>query len=280
VQENNAWPYAWFDDKDYQSRGSLKGRLVLDDGRNAAGAAVFLGDLSPTNSSISQGTTYYYTTYADDLGNFQFNNVRKGQSYSLQAWSNGAPIGNVTTAFKREPITVGTDLGTLVWQVQKRRSIWQIGETDRKTLGFKYGGAPHQHALVDNCPATLTYTIGTSTLSEWCFGKSASGTWTVNFSIDKILTTAVLSLSLAGSSTGGPLEIYLNGHQIGSFSSQPNDSCLYRSATSAAEWRYTEYQIPTGVLVVGKNSMLFVTTNGVKWHGIMWDSINLEWEGV
>jgi len=281
VQENNAWPYKWFDDKEYQSRGSVKGRLTMSDGRSANGAAVFLGDVDPTNATLSQGTTYYYTTYADKNGNFEFDNVRKGQTYALQAWSNGGSLGDVTTVFKREPITVGTtDLGTLVWQVQKRTSIWQIGDMDRKSLGFKYGGAPHQHALVDNCPASLTYTIGTSSLSEWCFGKSADGTWTVVFTVDKILSTAVLSVSLAGYSSGGSLDVSLNNHHVGSYpSSSPNDSCLYRSGTSAGEWRYMEFSIPTGVIVVGRNSMQFVTTRGVRWHGIMWDSIKLEWEG-
>jgi len=151
---------------------------------------------------------------------------------------------------------------------------------DRTSLGFKYGGAPYQHALVDNCPSALTYTIGTSSVSDWCFGKSATGTWTVVFNIDKIQSTAVLSVSVAGYSTDGTMDISLNGKSIGSFgSSQPSDPCLYRSATRAGEWRYVEFRIPDGVLVVGNNRMQFVTSRGVKWHGIMWDSIKLEWEG-
>lgn len=53
--EEKAWPYEWFADPLYQSRGSISGKLILDTGKPAAGAAVFLGEPGRT---IAQGTTF------------------------------------------------------------------------------------------------------------------------------------------------------------------------------------------------------------------------------
>jgi len=257
---------------------NVKGHLVLSDGRSASGAAVFLGDVNNPNSTLSEGTTYYYTTYADNLGNFEFDFVRTGQ-YGLEAWSNGGSIGNVTTVYRKSPITVGTntDVGTLTWTVQKRTIIWQIGQMDRMSLGFTYGGAPHQHALVDHCPANFVFNVGVTPLSQWCFGKSSAGTWTVTFNLNQVVSDAILSLSIAGYSTGGPMQITINKSNIGPFPSEPNDPCLYRSGTSCGEWRYLEYNVPSKVLQVGTNTVQFDTTRGVQWHGLMWDSVLLEW---
>lgn len=53
-----AWPYSWFEDEAYQSRGSVSGRLMLSDGRPAAHAAVFLGDNEPNKTALDMGSDY------------------------------------------------------------------------------------------------------------------------------------------------------------------------------------------------------------------------------
>ena len=40
--EDRRFPYNWFEDKAYNTRGGLQGTLVLSDGRPASRAAVFL----------------------------------------------------------------------------------------------------------------------------------------------------------------------------------------------------------------------------------------------
>lgn len=44
--ETIQYPYSWFNDEAYQSRGIVSGKITLSDGRPAKGAAVFLGDVS------------------------------------------------------------------------------------------------------------------------------------------------------------------------------------------------------------------------------------------
>lgn len=119
-KEISTYPYPWFDNANYQSRGSVSGKLILSDGRPAAKAAVFLGDNNPNETTLDMGRYYYYTAYTDSTGNFEFKNVRTA-SYALQAWANGGAIGDVPTTFIKNDVVVskkrlpssGTSFGRL-----------------------------------------------------------------------------------------------------------------------------------------------------------------------
>lgn len=284
-----AWPYAWLDDEDYHTRGSVSGQLTLSDGRPASNAAVFLGDDNPTKSAVGMGSTYYYTTYADENGAFEFTHVRAA-SYGLQAWSNGsAALANVTTAFLQNGVEVTanatTDLGSLAWAVYSNKTrLFQVGDLDRYAYGFQYGGAPYTHALAADCPASLTYTVGSSSVADWCFAQTQVGNWTIAFEVPDggAVGEATLIVSLAGYSTGTSAYIYANGDTLignltGGTEFLMNDPSLYRSATAAGEWRYLEFAFDAGVLQSGWNNVTFAVTNSTSWRGIMWDSIVLEW---
>ncbi|CAI7652567.1 unnamed protein product [Penicillium manginii] len=286
TEEFSAWPYTWLDDKDYHSRGVLKGKIVLSDGRPASNAVVFLGDNKPNKTSLDMGSTYYYTEYADKNGNFEFSDVRSA-TYGLQAWSNGSSIADVTTSFLQNDVTVKksakTNLGTLTWEVSSKKKLFQIGDFDRYSYGFLHGGAPHQHALVASCPANLIYTIGLSEPSDWCFGQTYKGNWTVLFNAATPSKSAApnLIVSLAGYSSGSSINILVNGVQIGNMTSGssllPSDPCLYRSATGAGEWHLLEYSFDKDLLKTGENELTFNMVRNTTWHGFMWDSVVLEW---
>lgn len=291
--ESTAWPYAWFDDEAYQSRGNVSGRLVLSDGRPATNAAVFLGDDdNPTNkTTVDMGSNYYYTTYTDDEGYFTFPHVRAA-SYGLQAWSNGSQIlANVTTTFLQHGVAVvagaATDLGTLAWAVSGRAQLFRVGDLDRYAYGFRDGGAPRAHALADDCPADLTYAVGSSGVGDWCFAQSKVGNWTIAFDVANLAaapaTEATLIVSLAAYSTGTDARVYVNGDTVvgnvtGGTALLANDPSLYRSATVAGEWRRLAFTFDAGVLLRGGvNNVTFEVTKSTAWRGIMWDSIVLEW---
>jgi rhamnogalacturonan endolyase len=237
---------------------------------------------------LDMGRYNYYTVYADSKGAFSFANVKAG-SYALQAWANGAPIGDVTTTYLQNDVVVTNGkearLGNLAWKTQGRKLIAQVGEMDRKSLGFLYGGAPHAHALVAKCPANVTFVPGVSPTSDWCFGQSALGTWTVAFNLTaKDLpkgnsTAGVVSVSLAGYSSGSSSSILMNGVTVGNLTSGSiaTDPCMYRSGTTAGEWHYYEFPVKSGVLAVGLNKLQFVMTRFTLWHGMMWDSVLVEW---
>ncbi|KAH7104347.1 polysaccharide lyase family 4 protein [Auriculariales sp. MPI-PUGE-AT-0066] len=284
-----AWPYKWMQDDAYNARGSVSGKLVLSDGRSAANAAVFLGDSNPTVSSLDQGIAYHYTAYADIDGVFTISSVRAGK-YSLEAWSNGSTIADVNTRLLVNNFTVNagqtTTLGNLAWAVSNKTRLFRVGDFDRTSVGFAHGAAPWQHALVDQCPTTVDFVVGQSKTSDWCFGQTYLGNWTVNFDIASNATAssknATLIVSLAGYSTGASSNIWANGVQIGNLTSGTsqllNDPSVYRSGTAAGEWRYFEFSFGSDVLKAGqRNSVVFELNKNASWKGFMWDAVALEW---
>lgn len=286
AQEFASWPYSWLNNSNYQSRGSVSGKLVLSDGRPAAGASVFLGDSNSNLSTLDQGQNYNYAGTADPEGYFHIKDVRTA-TYGFYAWPDGGSIADVSTSLTHNGVLVQrgeeTSLGLLTWKTQSRKQIFQIGELDHKTLGFQNGGAPYQHGLVAQSPANLTYTIGHSNDSDWYFGQSALGTWTVLFDLSTAdissNKTAVLSLSLAGYSQTVSLDVSINGLLLTSLSSTvlPSDPGLYRSGTTAGEWRFLEFNVSAETLKMGTNSLDFEVTRTTLWRGFMWDSVILEW---
>lgn len=261
--EHSQWPYPWTSDKAYDNRGSVSGRLVLSDGRPASGAAVFLGDEDGSETN-NQGEFYQYTTYASNDGSFSFPSVRREKGYRLIAWANGGSIGDVFGLQNGTMVawndTSSIDLGQITWTVPKREKVWQIGTFDKKTTGFKLAGSqlgPYTNGVSDHAPRNLVFSIGTNEDCDWYFAQTGQGNWTVIFdpipSINRN-RTATLSLSFAGSSSGGfgdaadigpipALNVSMNQNLIGVATSN-NDKALYRSATTAGGWQYVEYQIP------------------------------------
>jgi rhamnogalacturonan endolyase len=289
-----SWPYPWLEDEAYQSRGSVSGHLVLSDGRPASNAAIFLGDVLPSpKTALDMGSTYYYAAYADEDGAFSIPHVRTG-AYGLQAWSNGSSIADVSTTFALNSVSVtkdkATDLGLLTWSVSPRKKLFQVGDFDHYSYGFRNGGAPWQHGLVADCPADLVYKVGCSKTQDWCFGQTYRGNWTIRFwngdepSSEKKPT---LIVSLAGYASGASATIWANGVVVGNLTSGAvgatpasglaSDPSLYRSATAAGEWRYFEFGFRPEVLRRGANEVRFEMTRNTTWHGFMWDSIILEW---
>ncbi|KAI9694325.1 MAG: hypothetical protein M1820_009014 [Bogoriella megaspora] len=288
-QELQKFPYPWLNDTSYHSRGSVTGSLRLSDGRSAAGAAIFLGDQNTTIRPLVQGSNYYYTTYADAAGQFNFTSVRSG-SYGLYAWSNGGALADVYTNFTTSDVTVfddqATNLGELSWKLPSQHSrIFQIGEFDKKALGFENGGFPYQHGLTDLSPANLTYIVGESNVSDWYYAQSALGTWTIQFDLtaEDVLQhsngSAILTVSLAGYSQSASLDIDVNGQLLGSLSNDnlASDPALYRSGRNSGEWRLFQYSIDTASLNAGTNNIAFTMTRSTQWKGFLWDSIILEW---
>lgn len=277
-QEETAWPYSWLKDAEYQNRGKVSGTLVLSDGRPASGAAVFLGDENGWETN-NQGTNYQYTTYADDGGSFTFQDVRRQKGYRLLAWANGGKLSDVDNIFNGTMVSFAqkehVNLGTIEWPIPSREIEWQIGDFDKKTLGFKHGGDPMQHGLSDLCPANLVYSIGVNDASDWYFAQSAQGNWTVIFDKAKYSNrNATLTISFAGYTsqngyglgadsynlpevTPTGLNISMNEFLVGQIISEvATDGALYRSATTSGGYYASRFTISSEMFLLDKANRL------------------------
>ncbi|KAF2740570.1 rhamnogalacturonate lyase-like protein [Polyplosphaeria fusca] len=286
-KEETAWPYNWFKDSAYQSRGAIQGRLVLSDGRPAAGAAVFLGDNNSNLTTLDQGRDYYYTTYADEDGVFEILSVRSG-TYGLYAWSNGGNLAHITTTLVRNNIVISkdkqTELETIFWSSIDRNSrVFQIGDFDRQTTGFALSSpTPYEHGRIAKVPADNVVTVGKSTSSDWYFGQSSIGTHSIIFPLSSMPSrNAKLSVSLAGFSSGCSADILLNAVKIGNITTNsallPSSQDTYRGATRAGEWHLLEFPVEMSLLKNGDNTLSFKITSSTLWRGWLWDSIFMDW---
>jgi rhamnogalacturonan endolyase len=251
--------------------------------------SVVLGDNHSNSSTLDQGQNYRYVATTDVDGWFHIAHVRSG-NYALYAWPSGDSITEVTAQYVQNDVTVKpnvlTELGSLLWRIDARgKHIFQIGAFDRKTLGFRNGGAPYQHGLVEQSPANLTYTVGHSKESDWYFAQSALGAWTVRFSLEDGETpvdgsVAILSISFAGYSKGASMRISANTKVIRNLRGTdiPSDPALYRSGTIAGEWHFFELELKSGTLKRGWNEIEFEVVATKLWKGYMWDSIKLSWK--
>uniref|UniRef100_L2GG61 Rhamnogalacturonate lyase n=1 Tax=Colletotrichum fructicola (strain Nara gc5) TaxID=1213859 RepID=L2GG61_COLFN len=267
-----AWPYPWLADAAYHARGTVKGKLLLSDGRPAAGAAVFLGDNHPPPSTWAAITTTRPTT-------------------TPPAASRSRTCASPKPATRCKPDSKTTDLGTLHWAVSKRQRLFQVGAFDRTSLGFTHGGnPPYAHAVIASCPANILYEVGKSAPSDWCYGQTHQGNYTIRFPVSaaQASETANLIVSLGGYSTGASSVVLVNGQQVGNLTSGAvgadstsgllNDPSVYRSATLGGEWRFFEFPVPAALLKTGEdNEVTFQLTRNTTWRGFIWDSIVLEW---
>jgi rhamnogalacturonan endolyase len=172
-------------------------------------------------------------------------------------------------------------LDKLTWPIPTSNTIFQIGAFDRKSTGFAFSGG-FGAGRVNNCPANLTYTIGSSAPSDWCFAQNKIGTYRISFPLAASNTTsdALLTVSLAGYSQGTTVNIYANDVRIGNLSSSGilSDPSLYRSGTVAGEWHQFEFPID-GSNLKKSNAIDFRVSSlsSSLWRGPIYDAIKLEW---
>lgn len=116
--------------------------------------------------------------------------------------------------------------------------LWSIGNSDQRSGEFRVfpnvaagpantayetgrmyaptGDGTEQTGIWAVPPANTTYTIGTSTpQTDWYFAQSVDGTWTVDFNLTTVPTSAAtLTIALAGAAREANLAVAFNGHPV------------------------------------------------------------------
>lgn len=276
-EQQAEWPFEWFEHELYQNeRAAVRGRLSVATGQACDSVMLVLAE--PGSDPYTQGKGYMFWTLTGKDGSFEIPNVRKG-NYTLYGY---ATKGDVTDQLELEGIEVGdvdVNLGTVSWTpVRLERLLWQIGENNRKSDGFRYSDTCRAYGLWELPLADLNFTVGQSSEAEdWYYAQTKNGEWTVTFDVDEALSgNALLTASMAGVTNNPTVTILVNGKEMGKWALRQNDAGIYRSAVLGGKHRVETCEFPASLLKQGTNTVTFTMSGIGKNGGVMWDCIKLE----
>lgn len=281
--EQAQWPYSWLRDENIKQRGTVTGRIVLDDADYFSTTKFQVILAQPGSKPMLQGEGYQFWTETDAEGNFTISNVRAG-SYSLWAYAlNGAATGYFEHQNVMVTASAETALGTLTWAPDRYGKIlWQIGEADHLSAGYNMSGKQREYGQWDNVPETIDFMIPTSRdNTDWYYAQTHNGSWYIHYSLNQV-PTHPLRLTIA---TAGTANVKLKVRSNESRSSEGigifrplHDGSVSRSATLAGRDSIMVVDIPVSTLKKGENyldlNIWGIPENGAG--GVMYDCIKLE----
>ncbi len=273
--QKSLWPYSWLSNPLYPTeRTKVKGRINLPFGLSPKNIQVVLAQ--PGMTIYEQGKEYMFWDQTDSSGQFTIPHVRAGE-YTLYGY---ATEGEITDILTLDNISVSgtiTDLNTIDWPVTKyENKLWQIGDNDRRTTGFRISDSLRAYGLFDLPPADLNYQIETSTENDWYYAQTKKGTWTVSFDCDTTYTgNAVLTASIAGAARNPAVEVYINDNKVDTWAFG-NDGTIYRSAVLGGRHQLKSISFPASYLIKGENTVKFKMYGVKEKGGLMYDCIKLE----
>ncbi|MBQ8457322.1 MAG: chitobiase/beta-hexosaminidase C-terminal domain-containing protein [Prevotella sp.] len=280
-----AWPYSWFtNNADIKSgvvsvaseRGTVSGKVNVDERFGTQKVQVVLTQGSEKPLKDNNGYQYYTET---EVGkNFEMKNVRPG-TYKLYVY---ALDGGATGTYTKDNVEIATganDLGEIEWATDGVKEIlWRIGDADHTTKGFKLSDEKRHYGVWESVPETLTYTVGTSSESDWYYAQVKNdGTWNVKFNLAEAADAPLrLTIATAGASQTPKLEVKMNDNLLSGITFT-NDAGIYRSSVTGGRDSLIVLEVPTTYLQQGENTLSLKVWNlGTKIGGVMYDCIKLE----
>ncbi len=271
--ERSKWPYAWMQNPAYPlARGTVKGQLLLNGKPVQLDTRVILA--APGYDWQAQSRGYIYNAKTKANGSFEIKAIRPG-TYTLYAFGS-----NQTKEFQKATVMINQgmqDLGIINWEPSTHGNLlWQIGQADRKTTGFKLANHKRAYEIMFQPPAQLDYTIGQSKPMDWYYAQTKEGNWKIHFNNNKSFNdTACLTLAIAGCARNPQLDVYVNGKLIATLR-MGNDASVYRSAIAGGYYQLKELKFPSSVLIMGVNTIELRMVQAKPGAGIMYDAIKLE----
>jgi rhamnogalacturonan endolyase len=304
TREQLQWPYDWAQASDYPhaaERGSARGQLIMKDSQapSASAARAWVGlaaspypgagrDVPNVIDWQTDGKYYQYWARADDQGRFDIRNARPG-TYTLYAYTDGV-LGDFSQADVH--ITAGktVNLGQLIWKpVRYGRQLWDIGIPNRSAEEFRHGDHYWQWGLYQlypqEFPNDVNFVVGNSDWRrDWNYaqpprpdgkGGWTSTTWRIQFDMAQIPQgTATLRLAICGA-RGGPVDVSVNGHSIGSTGELPESGVMHRDGIRGTEIE-RNLRFNANLLIAGKN-VIELKKNAHSWvDGVLYDYVRLE----
>lgn len=314
LSEQALWPYNWSTNPTYikeSSRGSVTGKLIIDDLGIQSAANMWVGlAIPPTGSASSTdfqnwSKNYQFWVKTDKSGNFTIPHVLPG-NYSLFAFGSAAAGQLSLTNYATVVANKTTILGDVIWKPNRiAPTVWEIGIPDRNAMEYKHGldwwtsnTYPNLHwakfmDYVDEFPNDVNFTIGKSKFAtDWNFVQpydksvqSTSPNWKINFNLPNAPTGANASVYVAlAANFGSALILSVNGTSVtfpitGVSPGNSSNAKIRKGIHGAfSEVRFT---FPASYLKAGNNQLSFTirVTGGATTGEVMYDYVRLEADG-
>lgn len=274
--QKGLWPYQWMHHNLYPTnRTVVKGKINLPFGLSPENLQVVLA--KPGEEIYNQGKDYIFWSKTDANGAFSIRSVREG-NYTLYAFSTG---GEITDKFALDGISVSgseLNLGDINWvPVKYKHLLWQIGENNRKTTGFRMANLPRKYGLYETPSANLTYNVGRSDPERnWYYAQTKKGSWKINFELDSTYTgMATLTASIAGATSNPTIYSVINNRK-GIKWNFGNDAAIYRSAVLGGRHQVVTFAFDASFLKQGINTLELQLQDVGSRGGVLYDYIKLE----
>ncbi|XP_010496219.1 PREDICTED: uncharacterized protein LOC104773335 [Camelina sativa] len=314
-EEVKAWPYDFVASSDFPSRrerGTVTGRLLVNDGLLTPGRFAYVGLAPPGEAGSWQTNTkgYQFWTKTNETGYFKISNVRPG-TYNLYGWVPGF-IGEFRYK-NRVNVASGSEirLGKVVYKPPRNGpTLWEIGVPDRTTREYfvpepykntinplylnhtdkfrQYGLWQQYTELYPN--HDLVYTIGASNYSQdWFYAHVTRNngdstykptTWQIVFHLPYVNMRGsyTLQLALASASRANLQVRFNNQYTMPLFSTGyiGRDNAIARHGIHGI-YRLYSINVPGRLLRTGTNTIYLRQAKASgPFEGLMYDYIRLE----
>ena len=288
--ERASWPYSWAFDDPAKTRGSVVGRLLVNDLGPVGKRLVGLTSPDPVDwQRDSKG--YQYWTEADSQGGFRLPNVRPGR-YALRAFADGVLGEYQGEAEVRVEAGRTTDLGEKSWTPRRfGRTLWEIGRADRSAAEFRHGGDYYHWGLIREYarefPNDVTFVVGKSDPSrDWNYcqpprigeGRRVTGTtWTIVFSLPEApkVGRATLRLAICGSRNPKGVDVAVNGASVGGTGALLDSGVMHRDGIRGY-WCERAVSFDASTLKAGENRLTLKPPASSWVQGVLYDYVRLE----
>ncbi|QES88121.1 polysaccharide lyase family protein [Rhizosphaericola mali] len=270
--QKKQWPYAWLQNKYYPlERGTLVLNAKDEFNKNLYNVTLVLADSG--YDWQAQTKSYIYWTHTNKNGYSTIKNIRPGV-YTLYAYG----ANRLKEGKKQNIIIVKNESKnvSVIMPTEDKTTIWQIGDADRTTRGFKYADHKRAYGLFDSIPENLDYTIGKSIIQNWYYAQTKVGNWKIHFTNKNISNkdSIELEIAIAGVARNPKLTILLNDQPIGDLNNLGNDHSIYRSAILGGYYILKKFKIPIN-LINSDNTLELKLEKVPRGGGYMYDAIRL-----
>ncbi len=274
-KEINNWPFKWLEDINYKiNRKKIYGNIKNIN--NKKYQIVLNSSLDEEFDKQTLGYLYYTVNLYN--GSFEIKNIIPNK-YMLYIY----PLNGINSNFLfKKIVDLNENLKLSDLDIKDNiinKVIWNIGETNRTTSGFKYSNKNRNFIWHILSPKNLKFVIDDNSkidIKKWYYAQTKKGIWKIYFNDLNNKKDRILNICICGASNNilqkknnkPYLKIYINNIFINEFIYE-NDKSIYRGALKSGNYYNNKIDINNKYIVNGLNILKLKLIGG----SIMYDCL-------